>query len=226
MYLLSFQLETEVLKREKEVIVMWLIPEDYSLTRDMLEAGFLFHGHRCPGFPLGVRAGLLAMKTLGVKRSGDKQLHVILEVGPSHAMHCFGDGVQFATGCTFGKGNIEKISHGKLAFRLIDKATGNAVRIIVKPEVLREMSKTKFVAERRRGVPADQVKREYADEAIEKILSFKDDELFTVKTFKYEGSFPKGTFRTYICPICGELFFETAAMVRDGQIICRACYHM
>ena len=40
--------------------------------KDYLEVGLRFHGHKCPAMPLGLRAGLAAMKALGVERSQDK----------------------------------------------------------------------------------------------------------------------------------------------------------
>lgn len=35
---------------------------------------------------------------------------------------CFGDGVQYATGCTLGKGNMDKTPYGKLAVTVIERA--------------------------------------------------------------------------------------------------------
>lgn len=35
-----------------------------------------FHGHKCPAMPLGLRAGLAAMKVIGVERSKDKELFI------------------------------------------------------------------------------------------------------------------------------------------------------
>jgi formylmethanofuran dehydrogenase subunit E len=52
------------------------------------------------------------MAELGVDRAGSKQLHAIIETGDHHGGMCFGDGIQFTTGCTFGKGNIEKSGEG------------------------------------------------------------------------------------------------------------------
>jgi formylmethanofuran dehydrogenase subunit E len=69
----------------------------------------------------GVRAGLAALRALDVKRSGGAQLYAIIETGEEHGGMCFGDGVQYTTGCIFGKGNIRKNPLGKLAVTVIDK---------------------------------------------------------------------------------------------------------
>ncbi|RNI15716.1 hypothetical protein EFE42_00250 [Methanohalophilus sp. RSK] len=36
---------------------------------ETLELGFKFHGHRCPGMPLGLRLAWAAMEKLGVSRA-------------------------------------------------------------------------------------------------------------------------------------------------------------
>ena len=74
--------------------------------RDILLDALKFHGHRCWASVAGVRVGLAALRTLGVKRSGGTQLYAILETGEEHGGMCYGDGVQYTTGCTLGKGNI------------------------------------------------------------------------------------------------------------------------
>ncbi len=80
----------------------------------ILAEALAFHGHKCWASTAGVRLGLAAMEALGAPRAGAKQLHAIIETGDYHGGMCFGDGIQFTTGCTFGKGNIEKIRRGQV----------------------------------------------------------------------------------------------------------------
>ncbi|GAQ95121.1 formylmethanofuran dehydrogenase subunit E [Thermodesulfovibrio aggregans] len=56
-----------------------------------------------------------------------KELLTVLETGYNHGAGCFGDGVQFATDCTAGKGNLIKKPRGKLAFTLIDPKQGKQI---------------------------------------------------------------------------------------------------
>ena len=77
--------------------------------QEILETGLRFHGHKCPAMPMGLRAGVAAMKALGVERAQDKELYVKSETGKGHAAGCFLDGIMTATGCTYGKSNIEKL---------------------------------------------------------------------------------------------------------------------
>ena len=113
--------------------------------RELLELGQKFHGHKCPAMPLGLRASLAAMKKLGVSHSPDGQLIAILELDENHCATCFADGVQVATGCTFGKGNISKTGIGKWGLTLVDKKTGKAVRVVPKTEVMEKNKETEFM---------------------------------------------------------------------------------
>ncbi len=92
--------------------------------QETFEVGLKFHGHKCPAMPLGIRAGMAALKVLGVERSQDKELFVRAETGKGHAACCFLDGVMTATGCTYGKSNIEKLYYNKMAFTMIDVKGG------------------------------------------------------------------------------------------------------
>ena len=43
-------------------------------SKDWLEFGQKFHGHKCPAMPMGLRVGAAAMNALGVERAKDGQL--------------------------------------------------------------------------------------------------------------------------------------------------------
>jgi formylmethanofuran dehydrogenase subunit E len=86
---------------------------------ELYRVGLALHGHKCPAMPLGLRAGLAAMEALGVQHAPDGQLSALVEIDRNHCSTCFADGVQVATGCTFGKGNIRSLGYGKFALTLI-----------------------------------------------------------------------------------------------------------
>lgn len=82
----------------------------YKKNENIMERGdeFLsraieFHGHLGPYLVLGLKAGLCANQVLG-KEPMKTEAFIETKVTPPHS--CFADGVQFSTGCTFGKGNI------------------------------------------------------------------------------------------------------------------------
>ncbi len=89
--------------------------------KEYLEAGFKLHGHKCPAMPLGLRVGAAAMNALGVEHATDGQLLALVELGDAHCSHCFADGIQVVTGCTFGKDNIKQLGYGKFGLTLFDK---------------------------------------------------------------------------------------------------------
>ncbi|MBP1779864.1 MAG: tungsten formylmethanofuran dehydrogenase subunit, partial [candidate division NC10 bacterium] len=92
--------------------------------KEFLEIGQRFHGHKCPAMPMGLRVGAAAMNKLGVQRAPDGQLVALVELGDDHCAHCFADGIQVITGCTYGKGNIKQLNYGKWGVTLIDRASG------------------------------------------------------------------------------------------------------
>lgn len=193
-------------------------------VKKLLEIGFAFHGHRCPAMPLGLRAGIAAMKALGVKRSKDKELHVISETGKGHAAGCFLDGIMVATGCTYGKSNIEKLYYNKMAFTLIDVQGKRAVRVSLAPEFFARMLKSPFVEQRKKGVPPQNIPQEIADPLIEKVMSMPK------KTFLVMGpvtsyDFPRkgGVFEAAPCAQCGEMVFVDKLVETEEGRICLGC---
>ncbi len=158
---------------------------------DYLETGLKFHGHRCPAMPMGLRAGLAAMKALGVERAPDKELQVLAETGEGHAAGCFLDGIMTATGCTYGKSNIKKLYYNKMAFTLIDVKSGRSVRVSIKNEVLAQSLKSPFIEQRKAGVPPQDVPAEIADPVINKVLNVPEENLLNIGEIKVID-LPKG----------------------------------
>ena len=74
------------------------------LSKDLLEGALRFHGHFGPFLVLGLRAGLLGVDCLGKDYFGLKAKVGTALLPPRS---CFIDGIQFASGCTTGKGNLE-----------------------------------------------------------------------------------------------------------------------
>jgi formylmethanofuran dehydrogenase subunit E len=186
---------------------------------------FEFHGHRCPAMPAGYRAGLAAMKKLGVERAHNKELFLICENGPAHAMGCFLDGVMAATGCTYGKANAEKKNFGKTAIILVDVKRGKAVRVVMNPEFQKKALSSEFVKLRKQGVEPKDVPPEVTDKLVNRVLSVPDEEMFKVgEVHDSRVKGPKGTFNWYECEHCGEIVFENATRLLDGKKVCIPCF--
>jgi formylmethanofuran dehydrogenase subunit E len=192
---------------------------------EVLETAFKFHGHRCPAMPMGLRAGLAAMKTLGVERSKDKELLVISETGKGHAAGCFLDGIMTATGCTYGKSNIEKLYYNKMAFTLIDNKTGRAVRVSLKPDFFEKALASPFVQQRKSGTPPQDIDPEIADPLINGILELEESQFLDIGNIhSVDVKKGKGVFDARRCDSCGELTFINKLRVKDdGALLCIPC---
>ena len=89
-----------------------------------------FHGHQCPGLAIGIQAGRLALREIG-SHSPDEEVVAVVETDM-----CAVDGIQYLTGCTFGKGNLIHRNWGKNAYTFFRRSDGRAVRIAPKARTL------------------------------------------------------------------------------------------
>jgi formylmethanofuran dehydrogenase subunit E len=192
---------------------------------EYLTAGQLLHGHKCPAMPLGLRAGAAAMNALGVDRAQNKELLAILELGDDHCSHCFGDGVQMVTGCTFGKGNIRKAGHGKFGLTLIDRKTGRSVRVVPRAEAQLAARQTPFFHDyRMKGVPASQVPPGVVEPLIQGVMQAPQDKILALGEIRTVAVVPKEeTFDAFACQRCGEMVIEAYGRIVGEQRVCIPC---
>ncbi len=192
---------------------------------EVLEASFLIHGHVCGGMPLGFRAGVAALEALGIGREENMAHRVFVETGTGHAAGCFADGVQMATGCTFGKGLIARTEFGKWAANLVDVATRRAVRVSVRPEVMEAALASPFVQMRHRGVPPTEVPLDVSRPLVEGLMARGDGDIFTVSAvFEYPLGPPASPcFDTVRCSACGEVVAQNKVRMKEGAPICLPC---
>lgn len=194
-------------------------------TNELYQAGLLLHGHKCPAMPMGLRAGLAALEALGVQRATDGQLTALVEIDRDHCATCYADGVQMATGCTFGKGNIQKLGYGKFVLTLIDNKTRRGVRVVTRPETIQRSKESEFIEHRKQGVPASKIDPSLSTPLIDAILSAPADELFVIEAVR-EYNLPPARpydFNTVTCAECGEVAVERYARVKNGKIVCIPC---
>ena len=130
--------------------------------------------HTCWASTADVRMGLATWRTLGVECLPDTQPYGIIEIGEGHAAMCFGDGIQYTTGCTFGKGNIRKQPYGKLAFTLIEKASGRAVHVSYKPMLQKQISATPFTQKCAAGIYPNEIPEDEVMEPVNLIWDAED----------------------------------------------------
>jgi formylmethanofuran dehydrogenase subunit E len=187
------------------------------------EWAFEFHGHQCPFMPIGYRMGRLALEKLGVQREKDHGFFVIAELGEGHPQTCMMDGIQAATGATFGKLLISKTFYGKLAATFYHPQKG-AVRFSLKPDAVDAMGKFEFIAIRKKGIEPSQIPASVSQEIIRWAYEQTDDALFSAEPkpdFQFKPT--KGSFNKTKCGSCGEYVFDRYLRMKDGKPVCIPC---
>ena len=89
------------------------------MIKQRYEEAAIFHGHRCPGLAIGVRAAWEARLRLG-----EKLLCV------TESINCSVDAFQVLLGCTFGNGKLISRPTGKCAFSFFAADSGESLRLI------------------------------------------------------------------------------------------------
>ena len=193
----------------------------------LMKAGEL-HGHFCPYLALGVRAGSIALKALGVERTtGMEKVVAIVETN-----NCFSDGVQMVAGCTFGNNALIYRDLGKTAVT-VAKRDGSAVRVALKAEYADAFGLRypeahalfeKIVINREEATQAEHKKlmRLWAKSSFEQ-LELPEEEVFNVEHTEIEVPPFAPMFASVRCSVCGENVMETRARVKDGKPICMEC---
>lgn len=189
-----------------------------------VHCGTLMHGHACPPLVIGIRAGFVAMRQLEVGRALDRELFAFVELGSDHYAQGFADGVQFVTGCTFGKDLIIRLPHGKASVRLVDQVKGRAIRVSMRPEAIEHVEQSEWFrtcsATGRFGAGSDRT----ADPLIAEILAAPEERLFTVgPVFPLRIEHPTPSFESARCEACGESVLVAYIREADGRRLCVAC---
>jgi len=107
------------------------------IPEKLLDDAVRFHGHRGPFLILGLKAGLFANEVLGKDYF---KTRAIIETDLNPPCSCFVDGVQFATGCTMGKGNIE-LKKGR-SLSVIFIKDDKKLKLTLKDDILESLKKT------------------------------------------------------------------------------------
>jgi len=169
-------------------------------TRALLQKAGELHGHFCPFLALGVRAGVIALRALGVQDNpGMEDVVAIMECN-----NCFSDGIQMVTGCTFGNNALIYRDVGKTAVTLA-KQDGTAVRVVLRAD---------FVESFREHLPAE------ADALFREIIQERQ-EATPEQQARLMELWAEAAFRQLA--ICGESLLETRARVKDGRAVCIPC---
>ena len=157
-----------------------------------------FHGHRCPGLAIGVRAAAEVQNLMGIGHSADEELVCVTENDA-----CGVDGIQVILGCSAGKGNLIFRIRGKQAFSFFKRNTDEAIRLVLKP--LPKMENR-------------EAKQNY-------ILEAPLSEVFEIKKPSYSLPEEARLFPSIDCELCGESTAEPYIRLENGKKVCLDCFN-
>ena len=183
-----------------------------------------FHGHLCPGLAMGIQAAALALREVG-PYSHDAEVVAVVETDM-----CAVDGIQFLTGCTFGKGNLIVRDWGKSAYTFYRRSDGFAVRILARPGVYRiEPSHLELFARVRADTAGKEEKQEFLDiqsERSRRILETNPDRLFIISAVDGDPPLRRRMYGFTDCDDCGEDVVEIRLRLMNGRHLCVPCFEI
>lgn len=182
-----------------------------------------FHGHVCPGSAIGYKAAEAAVKELGLKQ--DDKLVGIVENDT-----CGVDAVQVVTGCTFGKGNLIFVDHGKQVYTFINRNSECAVQISLKNSFdvnainpkLAEIRKNANISN---ASETDKLKlKDAVDDTVDRILRVPYPDMFDIEHTEAELNKKSNTHKSYKCFECDEMVSEHRTRIKNGEKVCIPCF--
>ncbi|WP_448594048.1 FmdE family protein [Thermoflexus hugenholtzii] len=179
---------------------------------EWLEEAAAFHGHLCPGQILGVRMALLGCRLLGLNPEDPadrRRLIVYVEID-----RCLTDAIATVTGCRLGRRTLKHIDYGKAAATFVDTRTGRAVRVVARDDA----------RETALHLAPPGLSRAAAQRHAYRIMP--EEDLFYARWVRVEippEDLPGHPLRRVFCARCGEGINDGREIVRDGEVLCRAC---
>ncbi len=192
------------------------------LSEDLIAAAVSFHGHWCPGLAIGIRAAEIARSEVGC--AGDEDVVAVVETDM-----CGVDAIQYLTGCTFGKGNLIHIDHGKNVFTFHRRSDGKAVRVVTRSTAMGE-NHTALQELRRRSSSKtlttdteEQVNR-LREQISQHIMESPLENLFDLQQPKIPAPQRARILESLACDGCGENVMETRCRLLKGRRLCIPCF--
>ncbi len=162
-----------------------------------------FHGHSCPGLAIGIRAAELALSRLDF-RPGANMVCV------TETDMCGVDGIQFLTGCTFGKGNLIHKDYGKAGFTFFDRDKSEGFRALFLDDAIQAFEPASGDSER--------------DARTRAIMEADLADLFSVSSVAVPPVRPARILESIICKECKEKVMESRIRRFAGQDLCIPCF--
>jgi formylmethanofuran dehydrogenase subunit E len=187
-----------------------MVATPFEIEERTLAQVVAFHGHLCPGLAMGVQAAAIALREVG-PHAEDEEIVAVVETDM-----CAVDGIQFLTGCTFGKGNLVHLDYGKNAYTFYRRADGHAVRIAGRPDAFDQDTGHLEAGERTFTAIKEELAR--------RILQSSPDRLFTVTAVHEDPPASARIYSSIPCTWCNEGTMETRIHLFNGHSLCPPCF--
>lgn len=178
-----------------------------------------FHGHLCPGLALGFRVAKAALRELTADRPNDEELVAVVENDS-----CAVDAIQFIAGCTFGKGNLIFLDHGKHVYTFFNRGTGKGIRIAEDFRVFDEDER--YLVLKKKQDAGEEESREMDAYKMAKVAAILDAEEKDFLQITPVTTLPpqEARIRTSVrCSVCNEKFMESRGRSIRGGRVCIPC---
>lgn len=186
-----------------------------------LERAVAFHGHLCPGLAMGLQAAAIALREVGANAPGNEVAAVV------ETDMCGVDGIQFLTGCTFGKGNLVHRDWGKNAYTFHRLGDGRAVRLRGRPDAWqRDPEHQALGAKVRAGEATEEEAARFRALHVElshRVLALDPDDLYDVTPVDAEPPRRDRSHARVACDGCGEETAESRVRLSGGRRLCIPC---
>ena len=156
-------------------------PIAYSSPPDAEMCAFLakFHGHTCPGSLMGLRLGLAAKEALNAQ--GRIEAKTFIHTCPV-------DGIQVATGATYGNRAITVEDDKEMRLILTDTKTGKQVEATLTQEAMERGKGFRELSGKSRGLKAGSPEQLAVKKEIDDILNWyrtaPDEKVVVIKVLK------------------------------------------
>lgn len=174
-----------------------------QLDKHLIERTISFHGHSCPGLAIGIRTAELAIQKL--KITPDSSIVCVVETDM-----CAVDGIQFLTGCTFGKGNLVHKDFGKAGFTFFDRRADKGFRAVFLDDAIKDLPDPDGLAGK--------------EASIFHIMAADIRDLFAVKAIALPPVKPARILESITCQECGEKVMESRLRRFGGKELCIPCF--
>ncbi|MGM0393554.1 MAG: FmdE family protein [Thermodesulfobacteriota bacterium] len=174
-----------------------------TIDEKKIEETIAFHGHSCPGLAIGIRAAELALNRLDFGPEANMVCVVETDM-------CGVDGIQYLTGCTFGKGNLIHKDFGKAGFTFFDRNRSEGFRALFQDEAIQAFEPANGSSERQARIRA--------------IMDAQLDDLFSITRVDAPPVRPARILESMVCQECKEKVMESRIRRYAGKDLCIPCF--